>query len=394
MKHLLLLFFSFCSISLLAQVELDDRANLVFHDGWGFMAKDSSVMMNLRFRIQNRFQFDANVDDFSEKTSEAKVRRLRLRMDGFVANKKLGYLFQIGFSREDLDWDNSNIPMNIRDAMIFIPLNTNWQLSFGQGKLPGNRQTMISSGSQQFAERSSFNSTFSLDRDFGVFLNYSTSIGKSRLHWKNAISDGEGRNMFINDVHYSYTSRVEFLPLGRFTSNGDFIEGDLMKENKPKISIAVVYNYNDNAHRTFGQRGKILENTVDMQTTMAEVLIKYNGFASNTEVAKKNLRQSPFTFDQEANPVVLFTGDGLNEQLSYFWGKGHELGLRYTFIQPYKKIASTEYTRQIYMLGYTRYLNKHQVKIQCNAYYQKQYNASSKSDKNNIGLIFQMELGI
>lgn len=394
MKNFSFLILFFLTVPLFAQVELDDRASLVFHDGWGFMAEDSSVMMNLRFRIQNRFQLDADADDFSKKTSEAKVRRLRLRVDGYVAHKKLGYLFQLGFTREDLDWDNSNIPMNIRDAMVFVPLSSKWQLGFGQGKLPGNRQTMISSGSQQFAERSVFNSQFSIDRDFGVFLNYSTAIGKTRLNWKSAISDGEGRNMYINDAHYSYTSRIEFLPLGKFTSNSDFIEGDLMVEPKPKISLALVYNYNDDAHRTLGQRGAILTSTKDMQTTFAELLFKYKGFASYTEMAQKNLRGSNYVFDKDSAAITLFSGSGLNEQLSYFWGKGHEVAFRYTFINPEQKITSTEYTKQIYMLGYTRYLNKHQVKIQCNAYYQKQYNAALKPGKNNVGLIFQMELGI
>lgn len=394
MKKFIFLILLFSTTSLYAQVEMDDRASLVFHDGWGFMAEDSSVMMNLRFRIQNRFQLDANADDFSQKTSEAKVRRMRLRVDGYVAHKKLGYLFQLGFTREDLDWDNSNIPMTIRDAMVFVPLSPNWQLGFGQGKLPGNRQTMISSGSQQFAERSIFNSQFSLDRDFGAFLNYSAKLGNSRFNWKSAISDGEGRNMYINDVHYAYTSRVEFLPLGKFTSNSDFIEGDLMKETKPKISLALVYNYNDDAHRTLGQRGSILSGTKDMQTVFAEILFKYKGFASYTEAAEKSLRGSNNIFDRDSSAITLFSGTGLNQQFSYFWGKGHEIALRYTFIEPEKKIASTEYTKQVYMLGYTRYLNKHQVKIQCNAYYQKQYNAALKSDKNNVGLIFQMELGI
>jgi hypothetical protein len=44
---------------------------------------------------------------------------------------------------------------------------------FGQTKLPGNNQRVVSSGSLEFTDRTINNSRFNIDRDFGLFLDYS-----------------------------------------------------------------------------------------------------------------------------------------------------------------------------------------------------------------------------
>jgi hypothetical protein len=41
---------------------------------------------------------------------------------------------------------------------------------FGQTKLPGNNQRVVSSGSLEFTDRTINNSRFNIDRDFGLFL--------------------------------------------------------------------------------------------------------------------------------------------------------------------------------------------------------------------------------
>ena len=140
-KTLFLLSILLLNVSLLfAQTELDDRANISFNKGWGFMTKDSSVVMNLRFRIQNRLAFSTeSTSDLSISETEWKVRRLRLRFDGFVYHHTISYLFQLAFSRDDIDWDKSKFPSLVRDAMVFYRPVKNLQIGFGQGKLPGNQ---------------------------------------------------------------------------------------------------------------------------------------------------------------------------------------------------------------------------------------------------------------
>ena len=62
----------------------------------------------------------------------------------------------------------------------FIQYNfyKNLSIKLGQGKLPGNRERVISSGNLQFVDRSRLNSRFNIDRDFGAqLLNYHTVSG-------------------------------------------------------------------------------------------------------------------------------------------------------------------------------------------------------------------------
>ena len=222
-------------------------------NGISYIASDSAFSVNFRFRVQSRAAMTTVSDkDFSSKEWEMRVRRLRLRFDGFMLSPKLSYYIQLSFSRGDMDWsdaDNSKInvaPNPVRDAMIFYKPHLNFTLGFGQGKLPGNRQRVVSSGELQFADRSIVNSTFTLDRDFGLFGTYSKDIGKAVILLKGAISSGKGRqNVVANNQGLCYTGRAEILPFGTFTNKGDYFEGDLEREKNIKVSLAGGYSYNE-----------------------------------------------------------------------------------------------------------------------------------------------------
>ena len=56
------------------------------------------------------------------------------------------------------------------DAVVKYAFSKNQQIWFGQTKLPGNRERVISSMALQFVDRSNVNSKFNIDRDFGVQL--------------------------------------------------------------------------------------------------------------------------------------------------------------------------------------------------------------------------------
>jgi phosphate-selective porin OprO and OprP len=181
-----------------------------------------------------------------------------MKFEGFVYNPKLTYYIQLSFSRGDMDWrgtDNSvnnHSPNIVRDAVIYYNPNKNVRLGFGQTKLPGNRQRVVSSGDLQFADRSIVNATFNIDRDFGFFAHYMTNY----FNLRGAITSGEGRNSVASNNGLAWTGRAELLPLGKFTGNNDYIEGDLEREPKPKISLAVTYSLNDRAVRQSGTLGK------------------------------------------------------------------------------------------------------------------------------------------
>jgi len=267
-----------------------------FKNGLGFSTPDSAYSINIRFRMQNRLLMNTVSDeDINPSSYEFRVRRCRLSFTGHVYNPKWSYYLQLSFSRGDMDWsmnDASNYntgPNVVRDAIVYYKPIKHLQIGVGQTKLPGNRQRVVSSGALQFYDRSPANSNFTLDRDAGVFLNYSFHLGKTfKTIIKAAATSGEGRNSNSSNYGLAYSGRMEILPLGDFTDGGDYFEGDVVREPKPKISLGGGFHLNDMAVRTQGQLGKDLYEPRSYETYFADFLFKFKGFALSSEYLRRN----------------------------------------------------------------------------------------------------------
>jgi hypothetical protein len=89
-----------------SQNESDERA-LINVDKGISISKDSLFLLNLRFRMQNRFGIRTESgEDLSIEQTDFRVRRLRLRLDGYVLSPKMQYYIQLGFSKSDLDLES------------------------------------------------------------------------------------------------------------------------------------------------------------------------------------------------------------------------------------------------------------------------------------------------
>ena len=373
--------------------------------GYGLVTSDSLFSLNFQFRIQNRAAMKTkSLDDLNPDSFEFRVRRLRLKFEGFVYDPKLTYYIQLSFSRGDMDWrsyDNSNVnhsPNVVRDAVIYYNPTPDLKLGFGQTKLPGNRQRVVSSGDQQFVDRSQVNATFNIDRDFGFFA----SLSQNYYNLKGAITSGEGRNSIGSNSGLAYTGRIELLPFGKFTGNNDYVEGDLEREPLPKLSLASSISYNDKAMRQAGQLGNDLYSPAGIHTFEADMLFKYKGWASYTEYMRRN-SSTPVTVSDDFGEVrYIYVGDGYLTQLSYLFESNWELAARYSVIRPYRPIFNNEEfpfinetkVEQI-EAGVTKYLVGHRVKIQGNLLYNNQTNRVDDTFAGGYwSAIFQVELGI
>lgn len=401
LMHALLLA-SLCSTPLFLQAqkaEKEPRYN--FSNGLGLVTPDSTFSINFRFRTQLRSTYNTvSTSDFSAGEIEARVRRLRLRMDGFLINPKINYYIQLSFSRGDMDWsgpDNSNVnssPNVVRDAVLIYKPNHKLSVIFGQTKLPGNRQRVISSGELQFADRSIVNATFNIDRDFGAQVVYQDKLVGIDYVLKGAISSGEGRNSSISNAGLAYTGRVEILPLGKFTNRGDYFEGDLEREKKPKLSIAAGYHYNESAARTAGTLGKDLYQNRNLKSFIADVLFKYKGFALSAEYITRNTND-PITVNASNAQRIIYVGDGKMMQMSYIFKNDIEIAGRYALITPYTSIRSKELQKEEIGIGATKYLRKHRVKLQGNLFYYNNFNMFTNLSTHKFWAgTFQVELGI
>lgn len=372
-----------------------------FGKGVGITAPDSLFKLNIRFRMQNRIGLETySGTDLGIRDIEAVVRRLRLRFDGFMITPRLTYVIQLSFAPGDVGGvEQGKAPNIIRDAMIFYEVTPRWTIGMGQTKLPGNRQRVNSSGDLQLVDRSIVNATFNVDRDFGIQTFYNGDFG-GRLAYvlRGAISSGEGRNSVLPGNGLAYTGRFELLPFGKFEGGGDYFEGDLMREERVKLSLAGTYSYNHQARRSGGQLGKELFENRDITNYMFDMLWKYRGWAWASEFLHRSA-DSPITYgdfdDSGKRPFAyVYNGHGINSQLSYIFPSNYELVGRYSQVRPQGEVKTIEDYVQQYTVGVTKYIRGHRLKLQTDLTYETRKNLDTNAFGDNWQLRMQVELGI
>jgi phosphate-selective porin OprO and OprP len=375
-------------------------------NGYGLVTADSTFSLNFQFRIQNRAAYvSKSLDDLDPESFEFRVRRLRLKFEGFVYDPRLTYYIQLSFSRGDMDWrgfDNSQVnhsPNVVRDAVIYYNPTPKIRLGFGQTKLPGNRQRVISSGDLQFVDRSIVNATFNIDRDFGFFAQYSGS----HFNLRGALTSGEGRNSVASNSGLAYTGRVEYLPFGKFTGKNDYIEGDLEREQRPKLSIGATFSYNDKAMRQAGQLGNDLYGNAGIRNYEADLLFKYKGWAFYNEFMERDSHTPVTVLPTDATRTrTIYVGRGYLTQLSYLFKNNFEVAARYSAIRPFRPLYENDSfetlnEKQVEQVeaGVTKYLNAHRLKIQGNVLYNTQTELRNGTYADGYwSILFQMEVGI
>ncbi len=367
-----------------------------FGKGIGLTSPDSLFQLNIRFRMQNRVTYFKNEDE--KPAYDGQIRRLRLRFDGYVGSPKFLYAIQLSFAPGDVgeikEGENINI---IRDAVIFYRPNKNWNISFGQTKLPGNRQRINSSGALQLTDRSINNAKFTIDRDFGFQLHH---LNESEDHFsynlKTALSTGEGRNVTgKSDDGIAVTGKVELFPLGSFTNDGSNFEGDLVREQKPKILLSGAFQQNNNALRTQGQLGGDLFEPRTMKSVFVDAMLKYDGWAFMTAYMSRTTNKNAVTFNpndlSESNYV--FTGSGFDYQLSYNFLSNIEVIGRYSLQKAGSDIHILTPDTKQYSIGVTKYIWEHAFKLQAEVTFDTldYYDGTSRND---YYVRFQIEIGI
>ena len=359
--------------------------------------QDSILALNLHFRIQSRFGYiSKNLQNITPGDFDIGVRRARLLFDGHVYSKKLTYLLQINFSKRDLDEDNTGSNHILRDAMIWYEAWKGMKIGLGQGKLPGNRQRIISSGALEFTDRSIVSNAYNLDRDAGLFANQLFMIGKIGIHLKTALTSGEGRSAGISDKGLATTGRLEILPFGNFTGNNDLVEADIEIEKKPKLCLAFVAHYNDYAKKSLGQTGTLMSTPRYLHAYMADILFKYYGFAFSTEYLYRGVNNPFMNFNK---PGYYIAGDGINTQMSYCFENNTNVAFRYALTRPDSLLVNLLPQQKQYGMCVSKFFNQHKVKIQAEIQFNEEsYRKNGKLINQNIkqymaGFI-QVELGI
>ncbi|MDO5510673.1 MAG: porin [Weeksellaceae bacterium] len=376
------------------EIDIQSLPYYNFGKGVGLTSPDSLFQFNIRFRIQSRF--DTNIPDDDEMNYSAMVRRLRLRFDGFVGDPRFLYVVQLSFAPGDVGPLEPQGDINIiRDAMVFYQPNKHWSFGFGQTKLPGNRQRVNSSGALQMTDRSINNAIFNIDRDFGFQGHYlANNPDNFSYNVKLALSTGEGRNFTrLQDNGLAYTGRLELFPLGTFTRGGEFFEGDLMREPTPKVYLGATLHHNQNAMRSAGQLGSLLYEQRDLNSLLIDGMLKYNGWSYMASYMQRTVGD-PVTVDPlTGNTRYVYSGHGIDQQLSYITRNSWEMIGRYSYQNPSDAIKHLAPLHQQVSIGLTKYIWEHAFKAQLEV--TRNFREYVEGLENNDWYIrFQIEMGI
>jgi len=348
---------------------------------FNLVGKDSSWTMKVAARMQFLTVVDWDNQDgkYIDPQSEFTVRRARLKFDGFAYSPKLEYKLELGLSNDDISGASvytGNAPRYILDAVVKWHFAKNLELWFGQTKLPGNRERVISSGNMQFVDRSLLNSRFNIDRDIGFQLRHHFNLTDSFIVKEIfALSQGEGRNITTGNLGgHQYTTRVELLPFGDFESDGDYSGGDLKREETPKLALGASYDYNNNAVKNRSNQGSYMTNDIgfyetNINTLFIDAMFKYNGFSFMGEYANRDSKD-PYAKNSDGSLTgsEVQVGNGLNLQAGYLFKTNWELAGRYTNIAYDKTITGRDVENQ-YTLGVSKYIVGHKLKVQSDISY-------------------------
>ncbi len=366
--------------------------------GLSFKSDDEKVSMKFSFRMQSLATFQNNMDG-DDAEMKAMIRRMRLKSKGYIYDPKFEYKLEIALSNRDLGNGKDAEQVNngaktVLDAVLKYHLNKNNQLWFGQTKLPGNRERVVSSMALQLVDRSNVNSKFNIDRDFGVQYRAKKSIGEMPVSLAAAVTAGEGRNITVNNekLGMAYTGRLEFYPVGKFTKKGDYFSADLKREEKPKLAVGATYCYNQNTTRSGGQLGKFVfvldTNGIstgdydfnDISTFFVDMIYKHNGLSVMAVYANKNLSKDKSGFT---------SGSGYNAQVGFLFDNNYEISGRYTSVDLAKGLGIITNTTE-YAIGFSKYIVDHKLKFQSDVAYINSESATS----GNYRIRFQVEVGI
>lgn len=386
-KVFIIQFLLICSISSFGQSANGTKMG----KGLQFIAADSSFSVQMNARIQSLYAgvYDLDKENYGDNMQ---IRRARLKLEGFAYNPKWRYKIELGLSNSDIGNvlpETNNTANVILDAIVKYNFAPGFNLVFGQTKLPGNRERVISSQKLQFVDRSLLNSRYNIDRDMGIQLHHESALGQVIFRQLASVSMGEGRNITKgNKGGYDYTGRVEVLPFGEFEGDGDYFASDLKREKTPKLSVGVTYDFNERASREGGQLGDFLEQQRDLKTLFVDAMFKYRGFSAMAEYADKRSNGTPVV---ELSPLgkvteTFITGTGFNVQAGYLFKNNFEVAGRYTSIDPQ---SVTQLAKNVqYTLGLSRYLAGHTVKVQTDVSL-----LEKQTDLSQLMYRFQVEIG-
>ena len=324
-------------------------------------AADDRFSLTTRLRVQARGNWTGGEDN----TLGAEVRRMRLLFQGNFFGPAWQYYVQFGFSNGDTEAD---LRLPLRDAYVTWSGLRDVNVRFGQGKVPFNRQRVVSSSALQFVDRSRSNAEFNLDRDVGVQLLSNDLLGLGgRLAYNLGVFGGDGRNRTgpLNDGVLA-VARLQWAPLGGFA---DLVEADIARDARPRLAFQVAGAWNRStvrARSTFDATYAL--GPYDYAHANADVLFKWRGLSVHGEFLYREAVGTRRRVGPDGKTEISRSGWGYHAQVGYMVGERLELVGRVGEVVPLGELTGVKRAGE-YGGGVNWYFQDHAFKLQADAFW-------------------------
>jgi len=303
----------------------------------GLKSSDGKYSLNVGGRMQFRYTFEDNDEDFNRSDKQdLTLRRARVYMGGNIYSKEFHYYVEA---------DCDSFTFGMRDFYVYWTPIHELNAKLGYFKVPFNRQRVASSAKLLLQDRSIASEEFDQDRDYGFDIYGKPFEGYMEYHA--AVFQGAGEKSIKGntDNELMYVLNARYNPFGKYDY---YDETDVKYSDKLKATVgaSVVFNAKDSDVK--------LANT----NTIAGVVdlgVKYKGLSWNNEYFVRT--EDP----EDAGSSI--DSDGFYTQAGFFvLPQKLELAARYSMLDPDNDVSDD--IQKEYTMGVNYYFKAHRSKIQ------------------------------
>lgn len=261
-----------------AQVAPLDENFVGYKDGFYLESADGKNTLHLQGRVQARFTYNGR--EGAGDTSTFAIQRGKITFDGNVLEKNLLYKFQMNMATRSA---NAGLA-TLEDFYFDWIANEFLGVRFGQFKVPFLMQELVSSGKQEFVDRSLATGTFNLSRDLGLAIH--GELFNYHLGYSLFAMNGDGANNFDSNQAMLTGVRFEVPILGV----PKYSEADVDYSEEQSLGLGAAYVFNEALAAIQGSiaaRTKVSHMTGDLTYKYKGLFLTTAGMATTTHEGTK-----------------------------------------------------------------------------------------------------------
>lgn len=350
--------------------------------GVTFESADKTFKVRITNRVQIRYTHED--PDFGDSKGSFRIRRYKFKIDGH-AFTHWKYKLQVNFAAGSVEGDNDAL---LEDVYLQYTKNHWVQPFMGQGKAYFSRQALVSSGKQQFVDRTFITSGGNAEvaRQIGIGL-----VGtdkKKRYEYNFGIYNGDGTNSINQKENqndkFLYVARFVWTPFGEYK----LAESSLDRPDSSKLALGIAWR-SDTITEDFDTGGPpgVVPVDLDVSAYGFEYAYKIKGFNTTGEW---------ITATEDVPSADLVGNIIITEQETDFWyiQAGYLLPMNLEFAGRWAKLDPEELGALASLDGDSRgiavsyYIRGHQYKVQAD-YRQIDFDDPVEEDFNEFRVQFQ-----